>query len=125
MGVNEQMTVELIRHQQEGMGEWEPAFCVGEQLLDMVAGDEHAAGILAADLANNKEMDLRHAERKIKAWVDKNRKGSAGCCPPKKAEEILREFYGLGAKADPAAENGVLQSTAKAQAKELDLEDFL
>lgn len=51
MGVNEQMAAGLIRQQQEGMDEWEPAFCVGEQLLDMVAGDEHAAGILTKDQA--------------------------------------------------------------------------
>ena len=118
MGVNEQMCVDLIRHQQEGMGPEDPAYWVGMQLLDMVAGDENAAGILAADLANNKEMSIVHAEAKIKAYADKHRKGNKACVPPQKAEEILREFYGLGEKA-------VLQLTAKPQKEELDLEDFL
>lgn len=125
MGVNEQVVLGLIRHQQEGLDETSAAWCVGEQLLEMVAGDEHAAGILAGDLANNKEMSLVHAERQIKAWVDKNHKGNVGVCTPKKAEEILRAFYGLGEAASAggnAAGNRGLQSTAK---DELDLEDFL
>ena len=113
MGVNEQMAVGLIRQQQEGLDETMPAFFVGEQLLDIIRGDEHAAGILAADLANNKEMSLIYAEKKIKAWADKHKKGNCAVVPPKKAEEILREFYGL-------AQKPVLQSTAK----EISLEDF-
>jgi hypothetical protein len=118
MGINEQMCLDLIHHQQEGMGPEDTAYWVGMQLLDMVAGDEHAAGILAADLANNKDMSIAHAEAKIRAYADKHRKGNKACVPPQKAEEILREFYGLGEKA-------VLQSTAKPQKEELDLEDFL
>lgn len=120
MGINEQMCVELIHHQQEGMGPQDAAYWVGQQLLEMVAGDEHAAGILAQDLANNKEMSIDHAEKRIKAYADKHRKGNFAVVPPAQAEEILREFYGLG-----EAKKAVLQSNAKPEAEELDLEDFL
>ena len=102
---------------------WKPPPEVVQRMVRM--RDAGAAGILAGDLANNKVMSLVHAERQIKAWVDKNHKGNVGVCTPKKAEEILRAFYGLGEAASAggnAAGNRGLQSTAK---DELDLEDFL
>ena len=76
---------------------------VGEQLLDMTRGDDRAAEILLTDLGN-KEMSIAHAERQIRAYADELHKKQRGNCvgvSPKKAEEILRQFYGLP---DPAAQ---------------------
>ncbi len=70
---------------------------VGEQLLDMARGDDHAAEILLTDLGN-KEMSIAKAEAKIRAYADEQHKKLKGNCvgvSPKKAEEILRKFYGL------------------------------
>lgn len=73
----------------------------GEQLLDMVRGDDAAAEILLTDLGN-KEMSIEAAEKKIRAYADelhKKNKGNSVGVSPKKAEEILRRFYGLPAPA--------------------------
>lgn len=74
---------------------------VGEQLLDMTRGDDRAAEILLTDLGN-KEMSIEKAEKKIRDYADEQHKKNKGNCvgvSPKKAEEILRTFYGLP---DPA-----------------------
>lgn len=77
----------------------------GEQLIDMVRGDDAAAEILLTDLGN-KEMTVEHAEKKIRAYADEQHKKNKGNCvgvSPKKAEEILRAFYGLPAPAESQA----------------------
>lgn len=103
-----QDAVNKIEMQQAKLKESEPAFCVGEQLKEMLEGDEKAAEIVAQDL-DVEAMSLRSCEKKIKEWVDKNHTGNVGCCTPKKAEEIIRAFYGIekgngaqGKKAAPA-----------------------
>ena len=78
---------------------------VGEQLLDMARGDDRAAEILLTDL-KNKDMDVENAEKKIRAYADElHKKNKSNCVgvSPKKAEEILRQFYGLPAAAEAAA----------------------
>jgi hypothetical protein len=89
----------------------------------MVREDDHAAGILAEDLANNKDMSLAAAERKIEAYARQHKKGNCGCCPPPVAERILREFYGLG-EADPSACGIRMTGDAKPAKKLIELEDF-
>ena len=78
---------------------------VGEQLLDITRGDDRAAEILLTDL-QNKDMGVVNAEKKIKAYADDLNKKKGGNCvgvSPKKAEEILRKFYGLPDAAEEAA----------------------
>jgi len=78
---------------------------VGEQLLEMARGDDRAAEILLTDL-QNKDMGVVNAEKKIKAYADELHKKKGGNCvgvSPKKAEEILRQFYGLPAAEEAAA----------------------
>lgn len=78
---------------------------VGEQLLDIVRGDDRTAEILLTDL-QNKDMGVVNAEKKIKAYADDLHKKKGGNCvgvSPKKAEEILRKFYGLPDAAEEAA----------------------
>jgi hypothetical protein len=79
---------------------------VGEQLLDMARGDDRAAEILLTDL-QNKDMSIETAEKKIRAYADElHKKNKSNCVgvSPRKAEEILRNFYGLPAAEEAAAE---------------------
>ena len=79
---------------------------VGEQLMDMTRGDDRASEILLTDLGN-KDMSIEQAEKKIKAYADelhRKARGNCVCVSPKKAEEILRKFYGLPEPATASAE---------------------
>lgn len=89
------MTVfEKIEAQQKGI-ENTAAWMVGEQLKDICAGDSHCAELVLQDL-DNKDMSITAAERKVKAYADKQkRQGNCVCVPPSVAEKIIREFYGL------------------------------
>ncbi len=85
---------EKIEAQQEKVAENSPAWCVGEQLKDMIANEPHIEDIISRDL-DIEQMSISEAEKKIKAFADKNRHGAVGFCPPQEADRILREFYGL------------------------------
>lgn len=87
---------------------------VGEQLKDICRSDPSAAEILLTDLLHNQDMTLAAAEKKIAEQAKKNKVGSCGCVTPKEAEEILRQFFGLGA----------VGSLPAAQPKVIDLADF-
>lgn len=87
---------------------------VGEQLKDICRSDPAAAELLLADLLHNPEMTLAAAEKKIAERARKNKVGNCGVVTPQEADEILREFFGLGAAGKTAP-----------KAKVLDLADFL
>lgn len=70
------------------------AWMVGEQLKDICRAEPRSAALIEKDL-DVKEMDLRSAAKKIKAYADGHRTGSFACVTPAEAERILREFYGL------------------------------
>lgn len=91
---------------------------VGEQLKDMVRGNEAAAALLLTDLTQNKEMTLAAAEKKIAERAKKNKVGNCGCVTPAEAEDILREFFGLPGREE---EN----PRRKEERKVVDLADFL
>lgn len=84
---------EMIDAQRKGK-EDSPVWMVGEQLLDIAAGEPDSLELLKQDLTVP-EMSLENAEKQIKAWADKHKKGSCCCVSPKVADGILREFYGL------------------------------
>ena len=90
---------------------------VGEQLKDIVRGDEDTARIVLTDLENNKDMTLAAAEKKIEETARKNKVGRCGCVTPVEAEDIIRKFFGLG---DREAEEKKPE-----RGKILDLADFL
>ncbi|MEI3305912.1 MAG: hypothetical protein V8R40_07740, partial [Dysosmobacter sp.] len=54
-----------------------------------------ARKFLAQDL-ENASMSITEAEKKIKAFADGHKTGSFACVTPGEADDILREFYGLG-----------------------------
>ena len=85
------------------------AWMVGEQLKDMARREPESAELLDKDLDIPK-MSIQHAEKKIKAYADAHKTGSFACVTPVEAERILREFYGLTARAEqsptPTGDNG-------------------
>lgn len=88
------MTVfEKIEAQQKGKENTAP-WMVGEQLKDICRSDPHCAELVDKDL-DSTAFSLVEAEKKIKAWADKNKKGGCAVVPPNVAEKIIREFYGL------------------------------
>ena len=116
------MTVyEMIEAQQQGK-ENSPAWMVGEQLKDICRREPHCEQVLLEDL-QNPDMSIEKAERKIKAYADKQKRtGNCVCVPPNVAERIIREFYGLGEPERAGALPGSERATAP---KILSLEDFL
>lgn len=84
---------EIIESQRKGK-EDSPVWMVGEQLLDIAAGEPDSLELLKQDLTVP-EMSLEKAEGQIKAWADKHKKGNCCCVSPKVADGILRKFYGL------------------------------
>jgi len=94
--------VEIIEKQRagkEGLPEW----VVGEQLLDIASESELNRELIERDL-EVEGMSLSDAAKKIKEYADKNRgKASSFAVSGKVADGILREFYGIGKCAAPAA----------------------
>lgn len=87
-------TIAKIEAQQKELDEFSPVYQVGEQLKDILRDDPAQAGIVFEDL-ENPDMSIAKAERKIKEFADKHKKGGASCVPPRIADKIIREFYGL------------------------------
>lgn len=86
--------VGLIEEQQKAVKERSAQWMVGEQLKDMCRREPECAELLYQDL-QVKEMSITEAEKKIKAFADKNKTGNFACVTPMEADRILREFYGL------------------------------
>ena len=74
---------------------------VGEQLKDIIRHDRKAQELVLQDL-DVPEMSLAQCERKIKAYADSHKTGNFACVTPAEAEDIIREFYGLGKDAEGA-----------------------
>lgn len=103
--VNE--VVKKIEAQQKGLDEFSPAYQVGEQLKDICRSCPEQADLILKDL-DNPEMSIVKAERKIKEFADKHKKGNCACCPPQMADKILRDFYGLAPADAQKAESSLL-----------------
>ena len=82
---------ELQGKLQQGSAPW----VVGEQLKEICEREPASAELLLDDLKGS-GMGLADAEKKIKAYADKHKTRNFAYVSPQKAEEILREFYGLG-----------------------------
>lgn len=93
------------------------AWMVGEQLKDICRAEPHSAELIDKDM-DVKEMDLRAAAAKIKAYADKHKTGNFACVTPMEAERILREFYGLAGRTEK-------REAAPTAGKIIDLGDFL
>ena len=108
---------ELIETQQKGRENTAP-WMVGEQLKEIAEREPVSAGILLNDL-QVKTMSIVEAEKQIKAYADKHKKGNCFCVTPIVAEGILREFYGLPKR------GGKIAEAKSADDGYIDLEAFL
>lgn len=88
--------IQEITAQQKKLDQWDPAFQLGDQLKDILSGMQDAAQIVLQDL-KQQGMKLTDCEKKIADFAQKHKRGIAGCCPPKEADRIIREFYGIPA----------------------------
>lgn len=86
--------IDAIEAQQKTVKSRSAQWMVGEQLKDICRREPESAELIARDL-EIMEMSIIEAEKKIKAFADKNKVGSFACVTPIEAEQILREFYGL------------------------------
>lgn len=118
----QKMAIAAIEKQQEGRKK-DAAWMVGEQLKDICRREAHSAEIVLEDLGN-KQMAITEAEKKIAERARKNRQGNCGCVTPWEAEEIIREFYGLGAATEDVPADEEDQRPSR-DGKILDLADFL
>ena len=87
----------LIEEQQAKVQARSPQWMVGEQLKDICRREPCSAELIAQDL-QVEAMSITEAEKKIKAFADKNKTGSFACVTPAESDRILREFYGLPAE---------------------------
>ncbi|MDL2288941.1 hypothetical protein LJC32_06180 [Oscillospiraceae bacterium OttesenSCG-928-F05] len=109
--------ITAIEEQQKALGEFSAPWMVGEQLKEICTREPDKAELIAHDLTVP-EMSLVNAEKKIKAWADKQKRTGGGVgVPPNVAEGILREFYGLGEAGKHAEAAGAGVS--------LNLDDFM
>lgn len=111
----------------ELQGEFNPdscAFEIGEQLKDICRRDPACEQILLEDL-QNPDMGLASADKMLYDWGKKQANGKGGCgISGRKAEELLREFYGLPA-AGAAAVTAVKAAPVLDGPFSLNLDDFL
>ena len=78
INVNVNRAVSLIEDQQKGR-ENTAAYMIGEQLKDIIRGNEQAAELVIGDLGNP-DMSLEKCERKIKEYSDKQKRSNSERC---------------------------------------------
>ena len=114
---------EIIEQQQKGR-ENTPAFMIGEQLKEIAAREPASAELLEKDLIVA-GMGLDGAAKKLQEYADANHKtAKCFCITPIKAEEILREFYGLPKRAGMPTET-LAEKVEASNPGHIDLSDFL
>ena len=80
---------------------------VGEQLKDILRASPELSQIVLDDFSAQK-APLIDCEKKIADYAKAHRHGNSGCCTPKAAEKIIREYFGFpasGAAPAPKAES--------------------
>ena len=117
-----QKALSLIEAQQKKAGAGTPAWCVGQQLADILNGQPAAAQIVAEDLGTT-GMGIADCENKIEKFASKNRTGNVGFCGPADADRIIREFYVIPKLEIVTAKTQAAQ--AEHRRKAIRLEDFL
>ena len=121
--------IAAIEQQQEKVKARSAPWMVGEQLKDICRREPRSAELLVQDLEVEK-MSITEAEKKIKAFADKNKIGNFACVTPVEADKILREFYGLpepfedGGAADRREENREGERRNGSARKVIDLDAF-
>ena len=122
--------IAAIEKQQAEVKARSAQWMVGEQLKDICRHEPGGAELIYQDLQVEK-MSITEAEKKIKAFADKNKTGNFACVTPMEAERILREFYGLpeqfvdSGAPDRGEESQETENRNREERKVLDLADFL
>lgn len=107
-----------VQKQVEKEYEYSAVHEVVEDIMYIVGQDEEKAKIVLEDLQNG--LTVQGAEKEIKKWADRHRKGNSSYCPKKIARDIICEYFGL-----PKLGGTVQRSQPKPKAKIINLEDFL
>lgn len=95
-----ELAIGAVEAQQKKVKERSAPWMVGEQLKDICRREPKSAELIYQDL-QNEAMSIVEAEKKIKAFADKNKTGNFACVTPAESDRILREFYGLGKEESP------------------------
>ena len=112
-----QAVIDKISEQQKTC-EGKPAWCVGEHLKDILRDNPDCSEIVLKDLEVN-EMSIIECEKKIKAYADKQEKARKASevkptkegfsfIPPKEAERIIKEFYGISSDGSSGQATGLI-----------------
>lgn len=115
----QEKAIAAIEAQQAKLEEDSTPWVVGEQLKDICRTEPCSAELIARDL-EVEEMSIVAAEKKIKAFADGRKKGNSSGVSGRKADQILREFYGLPAAGAPASAS----ASEQAGGEVFRLEDF-
>lgn len=121
--------IAAIESQQSKMDKDSMAFCVGEQLKDIIRATPGAAEVVLQDL-DMKGMGVADCEKKIAEYAKAHKTGNCGCCPPRVADGIIRKFYGLPepqkiCSADLATTRDFTAEVKVTTKKKISLADFL
>lgn len=93
-------------------------FGIGEQLKDICKNSPKATELVLQDLSK-KNMSLSDVAKSFKAYADENHgKNNSFCITAKKAEELIKKFYGI-----PEEEQA--HTEKKSDTVIIDLEEFL
>lgn len=87
-------------------------YWIAEQVKDIASESDDNAQHIFNDLDDDK-MSLKEIEKKIEKYA----KAHGGCTPPKVADKIIRDFFGLAELAE--------KPKSQAPAGILDLSDFM
>ena len=98
------------------------AYEIGEQLKDICCRDPACEAILLEDL-QNPDMGLAAADKMLYGWGRNHKVGNCCGISGRKADELLREFYGLPAAG--AAAPAVQAAPVPDGPFSLNLDDFL
>lgn len=112
-----------IEEQQKKLGDG-PAYWVGEQLKDILRETPEAAQVVLEDF--DAGHTVKECEKQIRDYARKH----GSCCPPKEADRIIREFFGiadLSAGTAPVIELPAASTSAEKHhaRRSINLADFL
>ena len=119
--------MDVFKRIDELQGEFNPDSCayeIGEQLKDICRKDPACEQILLEDL-QNPAMGLAAADQMLYDWGRNHKVGNCCGISGRKAEELLREFYGLPAAGEAVAVPAVKAAPVPDGPFSLNLDDFL
>ncbi|MEG2769320.1 MAG: hypothetical protein RR902_00715 [Oscillospiraceae bacterium] len=96
----------IIDRQLEKAGEYSTIKMVGEQIKEIAGKNENIAKVICEDIEQN-EKAIIECEKKISDFARNHKTGNSACVPPKVAEGIIKEHFGI-AEATPQPQSGAI-----------------